>query len=134
LLDDARVAAAVFGRIAGEQPAVVELDALPAPGPVGSVRAGVRAFQTVRVGQVFVEEGVEFGAEGFDAAIEGELHGGASQSSLDVRRCRRAAIPPPWRASRRTGRRSPRCSPWRRTVADRGGRRPTGTRPRRPWP
>ena len=75
LLQDRGVAATELGRIPGQQPAVVEHQPLPAPGPVRDMAAGPRTFERLGVvGQMLVEERDELRAEGLDVSVEGQLH------------------------------------------------------------
>ena len=76
LLQDACVAAAELRRIARKQPAVVELQSLPAPRPFRHVRRRTRPLggRLGLGGQMLVEEGDELRAERLDLVIERQLH------------------------------------------------------------
>ena len=75
LLQHARVAATELRGIARQQPAVVELQLLPAARPLRHVRrrAGALARLGLR-GQMLVEELDELGAKRLDIGVEGQLH------------------------------------------------------------
>ena len=76
LLQQRGVAAAELGRVARQQPAVVEQQPLPAPRPFRHMAARPRPLQRLGLGrQVLVEEGDELGAEGLDVGVERQLHG-----------------------------------------------------------
>ena len=76
LLEDARVAAAELRRVARQQPAVVELQPLPAPRPLRHMRRRARPLRR-RLGlggQMLVEKGDELRAECLDLVVERQLH------------------------------------------------------------
>jgi hypothetical protein len=76
LLQQRGVSAAELGRVAGQQPTVVEQQPLPAARPARDVAAGSRPLQGLGLGrQVFVQERHELRAEGLDVSVEGQLHG-----------------------------------------------------------
>ena len=75
LLQDCRVAPAELGWLAGQQPAIVEQQPLPATCPLRHVRDRPRSL--LRLGlsrQVLVEERRELGAECLDVGVKRELH------------------------------------------------------------
>ena len=77
LFEDARVAATELGRVTRQQPAVVELQSLPAARPLRHVRrrAGPLGGGLGLGGQVLVEERDELRAKRLDLGVERELHG-----------------------------------------------------------
>ena len=83
LLEDSGVAAAELGRVARQQPAVVELNPLPAPRPFRHVRRRARPLRRrLDLGrQVLVEECDELGAECLDLVVERQLHRGNISST-----------------------------------------------------
>ena len=76
LLEDVRVAATELRRVSRQQPAVVELQPLPAPRPFRHVRgrAGSLRGRLGLGGQMLVEERDELGAECLDLVVEPQLH------------------------------------------------------------
>jgi hypothetical protein len=76
LLEDAGAAATELGRVAREQPAVVELQPLPPARPLRHMRCGARTLggRLGRTGQMLVEEGDEFRAERLHLGVERQLH------------------------------------------------------------
>jgi hypothetical protein len=75
LLQQGGVAAAVLRRVAGQQPAVVEQQSLPAARPGRNVGAGTGPLARLRRGgQVLGEESREFGPERLDVGVKSQLH------------------------------------------------------------
>ena len=82
LLQDRRVAATELGWVAGDQPAVVEHQPLPATGPVRDVTTRPRPIERFGLRrQILVEKGDELGTEGLDVGVKCQLHGTPSRSA-----------------------------------------------------